>query len=356
MHVLLGLFLIWALMHAAERATIAAGRAFGRHAKAKYRAKVAAYRAAHPDREFGVSRKFGTALASAVGHSGNAAAEFRSAWRQTRQADRRRYDEWRTRRHGVTPEPPLSTVDARPPWPAPAPVPTPRPAPGTERGPEPKPGPGPASTGKPASAPGVMPGDRPAGTPPTADKEPRLRLVAAEPERGAGADTTTTPHRKEHDMAIDTATGGEVTTMEQLLAELRTIATEATAQMEDARNDEARAVDEIEDASADARRASEDAKRVEVMVASLTALDLDKQSLGEIGALAETAAVMKTAADARAEAAAARRTAAHKRAEAAEARHAQATAALNGVQQRHSLLAEAHAAAPHAANKDFYGG
>src|SRR5215475_9774641 len=102
------------------------------------------------------------------------------------------------------------------------------------------------------------------------------------------------------EMAISTVTGGEVLNMQQLVAELEGIINEAAA--------------DLEDAQAEQQRAAEDAGRVEAMVASLSALGLDSQTLSEVGALAETAAQ--------------RRAASQQRAAAAEARLAQAQAAL----------------------------
>jgi hypothetical protein len=129
-------------------------------------------------------------------------------------------------------------------------------------------------------------------------------------------------------MAITTMTGGEVLNMQQLIAELEGIGKEAAA--------------DLEDAQADRQRAVEDANRIDNMVASLQAMDLDRQTLAEVGALADTAGQ--------------RREAAEQRAAAAEARHAQAQTALNGVQDRHGLMAEAHANTPHAAERAFYAG
>lgn len=127
-------------------------------------------------------------------------------------------------------------------------------------------------------------------------------------------------------MAISTVTGGEVLTMQQLVAELQGIIEEAAA--------------DLEDAEAEQQRAVEDAARVEAMVASLSELELDPQTLSEIGALADSSEQ--------------RRSASEQRAAAAEVRLAQAQAALQGVQSRHGLMAEAHAATPHPAQKAFY--
>ncbi len=98
----------------------------------------------------------------------------------------------------------------------------------------------------------------------------------------------------------------------------------------------------MEDASADAQRAKEDAGRVELMVASLQALDLDQQTLAEVGALGDSSSARQAASD--------------QRLAAAEARHAQALTAVQGVRSRHQLMAEAHASTPHAAVKQFYAG
>jgi len=148
----------------------------------------------------------------------------------------------------------------------------------------------------------------------------------------AAGGASTTPTRTTDSggtaVAIDTTTGGEVLTMDQLLAELGTIINEAAA--------------DLEDAQADAQRATEDAQRVELMVASLRSMDLDEQTLTEVGALGDSAAARQAAAD--------------QRAAAAESRHAQASAARDGVQARHQVMAEAHAATPHAADKSFYVG
>ena len=129
-------------------------------------------------------------------------------------------------------------------------------------------------------------------------------------------------------MAIMTNTGGEVHTLEQLVSELEGIAKEAAA--------------DLDDAHAHRARAHEDGARFETMAASLHEHDLDQQTLGEISALMEPAAQRKSAAD--------------DRASAAEQMLARAQTALRGVQDRHSLMAEAHAATPHAAKKEFYTG
>jgi ribosomal protein L12E/L44/L45/RPP1/RPP2 len=163
---------------------------------------------------------------------------------------------------------------------------------------------------------------------------PALRLVSDPDPATAGSEPhdpapggATTP-TEDPEMAIHTTTGGEVLTMEQLVAELGTIIDEAAA--------------DLEDAQGDAQRAQEDAQRIDTMVASLRSMDLDDQTLADVGTLAEPAA--------------SRQQAAEQRAAAAEARHTQATAARDGVRSRHQLMAEAHAATPHAADKHFYTG
>lgn len=164
---------------------------------------------------------------------------------------------------------------------------------------------------------------------------PHLRVVdgttpadaGTGPVAGAAGDDGATHSTGGTAMAIDTVTGGEVLTMEQLEAELGTIITEAGADLEDARGD--------------ADRAKEDGQRIERMVASLTQLDLDADTLSEVGALADTASARQAAAD--------------QRAAAAEARHSQAQTALEGMRSRHQLMREAHASTPHAADKSFYG-
>jgi hypothetical protein len=150
-----------------------------------------------------------------------------------------------------------------------------------------------------------------------ADQQP------AEPQT---ADPATTTEGTEPMSTITSSTGGEVMTMDQLLRELNDIARDAAT--------------DLEDAQADRKRASDDSARIENMVASLTALDLDQQTLAEVGSLADSAGQRQQASDLRASA--------------ADARLAQAEAALKGVQARHSLMQEAHANTPHPAEKAFY--
>lgn len=156
--------------------------------------------------------------------------------------------------------------------------------------------------------------------------QPTDAPAVAESLDGSGVHTTNSSEGTD-EMTIDTATGGDVQTLEQLIAELETIGKEAAA--------------ELEDAQGDAQRAREDSARVEAMVASLAQLDLDKDSLNEISALAEDSASRLSAAEARQNA--------------AESRAAHAQQAIDGVRSRHQLMQEAHDATPHAADKRFYG-
>src|SRR5439155_894833 len=102
----------------------------------------------------------------------------------------------------------------------------------------------------------------------TAAKSRWQAYTAKKPAVGRGSNGEHATHpapEGNNEMTIDTATGGDVQTMEQLIAELETIGKEAAA--------------ELEDAQADAQRAREDAARVDTMVASLAQLDLDQDSL-----------------------------------------------------------------------------
>lgn len=153
----------------------------------------------------------------------------------------------------------------------------------------------------------------------TAQTDPGNQLTS-----GIGTDTTrSTPTGTERP-----SMAGEVLNLQQLLTELGAIAAGAS--------------DDLDDAQADLARAVADSRRVEAMTASLRALDVDQQTLSDVGALADTAIL--------------RQSAAQRRADAAEARAAQARLALHGVQSRHQLMAEAYAATPHAAARAFYQG
>ncbi len=201
------------------------------------------------------------------------------------------------------------------------------------------------SAAEPSAAEPVSPAGEPAPVSPEppavpAGPEPVIRVrgsLAAVPDsrpsrvRGSlaavpdPAPSPRTTDRKDTTMPA-TITTGEVHTMAQLIAELEAIASEALA--------------ELEDAQADANRATELAGHLEVAHASLTALDLDADTLAAVGALSD-------AVDAR-------RAAAEARAAAAELAASQATDTAEGVRARHQLMAEAHAATPHAADKAFY--
>jgi hypothetical protein len=170
----------------------------------------------------------------------------------------------------------------------------------------------PPATANPAAA------AAPAVPAPASQPTPELRVVTETPTTtGTGGD-----------VAIERATpSGEVHTYDQLVAELTAIIKEAAT--------------DLEDAKADAKRAEEDGQRIDRMCASLAALHLDSETLGEVRALADSAS--------------ARARAANDRAKAAESRHSQANRALSGLRTRHHTLAEAHAAAGNkAADRNFY--
>jgi len=128
-------------------------------------------------------------------------------------------------------------------------------------------------------------------------------------------------------MAIDTVTGGEVTDLESLKAELDAIMRESAA--------------ELDDATADAARADEEAGRIERMVSTLGGLQLPEQALAPIRGMADATQQRKTAATARAAA--------------AEARSTQAVAALEAIQP-HLAIKEMAAAAGGAADARLYNG
>lgn len=290
--------LVFAIAHALER-----GRAFawGR-AKSATRTRWQTYKAQRPV----VSRgsKAGVVTGRAIGAATVGAVEgirgfgigAKTGWAEGRE----KAYAWHARRHG-------SITDL----PAEQPVREPAQATGTD---------GPVE--------GVA---VPAGT------RARLQLVdpgetpdapaAADRPDGSGEPTDPSTTEGNEEMTIDTATGGDVQTMEQLIAELETIGKEAAA--------------ELEDAQGDAQRAKEDAARIDTMVASLSRLNLDSDSLAELSALSDDAASRLSAAEARANS--------------AESRAAHAQQAIEGVRARHQLMQEAHDATPHAANREFYG-
>ncbi len=88
---------------------------------------------------------------------------------------------------------------------------------------------------------------------------------------------------------IDTVTGGEVNSPEQLVAELQSLSAEATADLEDARGD--------------AARADQDAARIEKMTQSVTHFKLPGEDISLVQGLLEPAMARKAAAEARAAAA-----------------------------------------------------
>ncbi|QPP07290.1 hypothetical protein G4Z16_13855 [Streptomyces bathyalis] len=152
------------------------------------------------------------------------------------------------------------------------------------------------------------------------------KTPAAEPSGGPVPNPSSTSGGSTP-VSINTVTGGEVHSYEQLLAELNSIAVEAHA--------------ELEDAQADAERARQDAERIDTMVGSLTELELDRETLGKVSALTESASARLEAANARAVA--------------AETRASGAMETAQHVQQTHQALAEAYASAPEGgAKKEFY--
>ena len=166
----------------------------------------------------------------------------------------------------------------------------------------------PASPTEPKPAPQDPQAD-PAPTPPEG-QPPHLHLVT---DHNGKAPTGPTPEAppnasapvsltKGPNMAIRTATGGEVTTPEMLFTEVKTIRDEAVA--------------DREDAAGDSRRATEDLARIDRMVACLRSgkVALPKDDIAVIIGLKDPAAR--------------RRAATAARLAAADARLAQATAAL----------------------------
>jgi hypothetical protein len=128
-------------------------------------------------------------------------------------------------------------------------------------------------------------------------------------------------------MTIATATGGEILSYPQLLAELDAIVAEAHAEMEDRQ--------------AAKKRAQDDIARIDLMLASLGRLELDRESLAKIQAIAETNDLKMQLAN--------------QAADNAEHRHALAAGAKATVVGKHQMLQEAHMAAGRdAAQKQFY--
>jgi hypothetical protein len=150
------------------------------------------------------------------------------------------------------------------------------------------------------------PVDHPPARPP--GTRPRPHLVAV-PDPIPTLIGKPADNPKESTMTIQTVTGGEVTSPEQLVAELQAIVDEAAADLEDARGD--------------AARADEDAARIEKMTQSITYFELLPEDIATVQALVEPAMSRKSAAE--------------QRAAAAEKRSSQAQAALV-MAQRHVEL------------------
>jgi hypothetical protein len=120
--------------------------------------------------------------------------------------------------------------------------------------------------------------DQPA-IPRRSDGRPDLRRVPSQ------------TNSKGSDMPIKTATGGEITSPETLLAEVTAIRDEALA--------------EREDAAGDAVRADEDLARIELMVASLLSqkINFSSEDTAKVSVMKDSAAARKAAAVARSAAA-----------------------------------------------------
>jgi hypothetical protein len=123
------------------------------------------------------------------------------------------------------------------------------------------------------------------------EPEPPKPAPAPEPIPGRRPILRPVPTQKEGKptMPIKTATGGEITTPETLLAEVQAIRDEALA--------------EREDAIGDAARADEDLARIDRMVASLGQIRMRQEDIAKITVMRDSAAARKAAAGARAAAA-----------------------------------------------------
>ncbi len=139
------------------------------------------------------------------------------------------------------------------------------------------------------------------------DGRPDLRPVPDATPAGSTPTPDTAAIRSD-DMAIQTATGGEITNAEQFAAEAKAIETEAAA--------------ELEDAAGDSGRAQEDLARIEKMIASLSKQEAVQRDIAAVAALKEPAAARAQAAKDR-HAAAERRLAEAKNVTAIAARHVQ---------------------------------
>jgi hypothetical protein len=144
----------------------------------------------------------------------------------------------------------------------------------------------------------------------TCPPEPQRR-PDGRPDLRPVPDATPAPTRattRSNDMAVQTATGGEVTNAEQFAAEAKAIEAEAAADLEDARGD--------------ATRAEEDLGRIEKMIASLSKQAAVSRDIAAVAALKEPAAARAGAAKDR-HGAAERRLAVAKNVSAIAAKHVQ---------------------------------
>jgi hypothetical protein len=320
MEAIVGLVIVWAAAYAIVRATQGGWAA----SKRAYRKRADAWAQSHPAVEpMPLAAKLATGVGTVLTGGVQTARGFLAGWRQGWPEGRAKGEAWAQRRAEAAraamaeqttgPIPHIEPAQARADSPDsrianPEPV---RAAEHTHDGPDPV---------QPAGPDPVQDVPRDTGT--------RSGTVPQDTYPGPPATETTNPTPKEghHPMPITTMSGGEVLNMDQLLAELDSIAKEASA--------------ELEDAQADKRRATAEQARYDAMVSSLKVLDLDSQTLSDVAALADAAA--------------ARRQAAEARAAAADATLAQAEATIKGVQSRHGLMQEAHQNTPHPAEKAFY--
>jgi hypothetical protein len=173
-----------------------------------------------------------------------------------------------------------------------------------------------------------------------------------EPQRHLSAVPDTTS--EEEDMPIETVTGGEVYTLDQLVAELQAIQVEATAELEDAQGDRARAAAELDDAQRDAKRAQDEISHGDNVIAQMQDKELDNDSLGELASLQGTNTARVDLAKRRVNLADQRLALAARRVEAADRRVTSTSAAISGV-QRHLRVHEARSAVQGGGAKtDFY--
>lgn len=138
---------------------------------------------------------------------------------------------------------------------------------------------------------------------------------------------TASSDKKGPEMAIETATHGEVQTIPQLLVELDAIVSEAAA--------------ELQDAIGDQKRAEQDMRRIEMLVISAQKFELDTTSLTLLQSLIEPAKE--------------RANLAVRRAATAEHRHGTAIKTRDTIKAKHAALQDAHdAAGRDAATKAAY--